>query len=1304
MSWRSLARYFTIAALAASWNAFAWARTMTFEERVDCRAAVENVYWAHRVWPAENRTPKPPRELVLPRAAIARQVADSLRYETALERVWGRGITPPELQAELDRQARDTRDPEMLRDLRAALGNDPYKVAECLVRPEMTERRLRQWYAGDRGLHADTRERAERELAAGASLAALRTGSGTVETLEWVKDDGSASAPRPAGVVTLPAAEWAEATADLASAFGVAAPALPVAAERGPVGRRLLARLPLGTPSALQEDADRFFTRVITSRAPGRVRVATVAWPKRSFAAWWSIVRGELAPAEPPAASYVIGPITAGGCTDDTWETSSGLQGPPSARQYHGAVWTGSEMIVWGGAGANGNIATGARYSPSTDTWTPLSLVGAPSARQLPRMVWTGTQMVVWGGYSGAYLNTGGRYSPNTDTWTATSTTGAPSGRYLHTAVWTGTQMIVWGGNVNGSTSLDTGGRYDPVTDTWTPTTQTNAPVARYGHVALWTGTRMVVWGGVAGVGNYPASGGRYDPATDTWTATNTVNAPAGRANAAAVWTGDRMLVWGGTAGFDVGSGGVYVPDTDTWSAISNAQAPVGRNAHTAVWTGAEMLVWGGTSGGAPVNNGGRYSPLTDTWKTIDTGSAPAARYGHTAVWTGSEMVVWGGYGGRQLDSGGRYSPLANSWTPTSTGAGPTARNVHSAVWTGTEMIVWGGNVQPTNTGGRYVPATDSWVPTDTATAPAARSGHSAVWTGTEMIVWGGYNAGYLNTGGRYSPATDTWVATDTATAPAGRWAHSGVWTGAELIVWGGMTSASRTRTGGRYDPATDHWVATNDVTAPEARWGATAVWTGSQMIVWGGVGTSVLNSGGRYDPSTDTWTATSLVSAPAPRQYHGAAWTGAAMIVWGGRGAATALDSGARYDPLADAWSATSAFGAPAPRYQHSGVWTGSNLVIWGGSDATGVRLSSGGRYVPSSNSWQPITAFGAPSARQLHSAVWTGSRMIVWGGDDGGTLASGASYCSDLPEAPAITSAASVTFHVGRPRRFTVTTTGFPWPAVQALGALPTGVSFVDNGDGTATLVGTAAVSTDGSYPLQLTASSGFGADAQQFFTLIVDSSPEFTSASKASFVLGGQGSFTVTTVGNPLASISVTGALPAGVTLTDHHDGTAVLSGKPGPGTVGTYVVTLSAANGVGSPATQSFALVVTGDSFFTVAPCRVFDSRLAENGPALVTGTARLIQIGGVCGVSSSAKAAALNITVVNPSGTGEIAVVPGNIGIVSTSSASFSAAKTRANNTLIGLAGTGQVGSVAAMLNIPANGSAHLVIDVTGYVE
>src|SRR5207245_1487060 len=106
------------------------------------------------------------------------------------------------------------------------------------------------------------------------------------------------------------------------------------------------------------------------------------------------------------------------------------------------------------------------------------STTNAPTARFYQTAVWTGSEMIAWGGDNGYELNTGGRYNPGTDSWAATSTTNAPSARYAHTAVWTGSEMIVWGGY---RFYFNTGGRYcaqlGAPTPTPTPTaTATSTP------------------------------------------------------------------------------------------------------------------------------------------------------------------------------------------------------------------------------------------------------------------------------------------------------------------------------------------------------------------------------------------------------------------------------------------------------------------------------------------------------------------------------------------------------------------------------------------------------------------------------------------------------------------------------------------------------------------------------------------------------------------------------------------------------------------------------------------------------------
>ena len=359
--------------------------------------------------------------------------------------------------------------------------------------------------------------------------------------------------------------------------------------------------------------------------------------------------------------------------------------------------------------------------------WSPLTTMNTPTGRTGFSAVWTGTELIVWGGSGLAgYLNSGGRYDPVTNMWTAVTTTGAPSIRGYHTAVWTGSKMIVWGGW--DGTDLKTGGIYDPVGNIWTSVSTTNnCPTARQAHSAVWTGTEMVVWGGYSG-GTYTTTGAKYNPTSNLWTSvTATAGAPIARAGHGAVWSGNKMIVWGGNTYNGIiytyyNTGGLYDPSSNIWTAMTTTNAPAARNAEHMLWTGTEALIWGGSTTfmiAMPTNyiaGGGRYDPVSNTWTSIATTNAPSLRDYHSAVWTGTDMIVWGGgytppLGNTQLlSTGGKYSPTSDSWTATSSAGAPEARMSHAAVWTGTDMIVWGGTVwsgtgfYKTNTGGMFSP------------------------------------------------------------------------------------------------------------------------------------------------------------------------------------------------------------------------------------------------------------------------------------------------------------------------------------------------------------------------------------------------------------------------------------------------------------------------------------------------------------------------------------------------------------------------------------------------------------------------
>jgi len=541
----------------------AQSRAFSFAERVTYQRAIEDVYWRHRIWPKENANPKPSLDDVMSQAQLESKVAGYLRDSLALQDC-GHQITAEQLEAEMDRMAQHTKQPEVLRKLFTALGNDPAVIAECLARPILAERLIADLSVQNETLHVES-----------PHTDALRTMS-------------------------------------VATTSGQVVYTLPEVAEAGT------------TPCA------------------------------------------------------------------DEWAATT-TSNAASLRAGHTAVWTGSEMIVWGGSHGGVNLITGGQYNPTTDSWTATSTTNAPSARGAYTAVWTGSEMIIWGGNG---ENTGGRYNPATNSWRATSTIAAPSGRSLHTAVWTGSEMIVWGGGFG--SGLNTGGRYNPNSDSWTATNTANAPAARENHRAIWTGSEMIVWGGAGNNGSPLNTGGRYNPGTNTWTATTpTTNAPSGRSLHTAVWTGSEMIVWGGFANSgDVSTGGRYNPSSDSWIATSTTNAPSRRHVHAAVWTGSEMIVWGGAvqsgSNSGVLNTGGRYDPNTDSWIATSTNNAPTPRGAHTAVWTGSEMIVWGGDGnnGSRLNTGGRYCAQLPTLTVLQPNGGEiwAAGSVKEITWDSTNM------------------------------------------------------------------------------------------------------------------------------------------------------------------------------------------------------------------------------------------------------------------------------------------------------------------------------------------------------------------------------------------------------------------------------------------------------------------------------------------------------------------------------------------------------------------------------------------------------------------------------------------
>jgi hypothetical protein len=251
--------------------------------------------------------------------------------------------------------------------------------------------------------------------------------------------------------------------------------------------------------------------------------------------------------------------------------------------------------------------AGAAAYDAARDTWRRIP-PGPLAGRHGHSAVWTGDEMIVWGGRRGRRPRANGAaYDPQTRRWRRIAT-ALLSARLDHAALWTGREMLVWGGSrpVRGDRArvLADGAAYDPRRDTWrrlTPSPLRSAPSRILGTGlevdldAAWTGTRMLVWNGIAGAA--------YEPRRNAWKPLAPPPPRPWLPEDTAVWTGEELMVFGGARA------AAYDPTTRRWTTLPPAPI-LGRDRHAAVWTGEAMLVFGGCCRGSRHHrDGALYSP-----------------------------------------------------------------------------------------------------------------------------------------------------------------------------------------------------------------------------------------------------------------------------------------------------------------------------------------------------------------------------------------------------------------------------------------------------------------------------------------------------------------------------------------------------------------------------------------------------------------------------------------------------------------------------------------------------------------------
>jgi hypothetical protein len=319
------------------------------------------------------------------------------------------------------------------------------------------------------------------------------------------------------------------------------------------------------------------------------------AWTGRELVVWGGAI---------PDTPTVLDDGAAYDAATGRWRTLP--PGPLAGRRDHVMVWTGDEVVVWGGGGSGPRaLADGAAYDPATDTWRSLPaspLAGGPikSGSGTPEYsgVWTGREVMIWGGSD----SEGAAYDPAVDRWRTLSP--APTELDFSQAFWTGEELLVVGGMIVAEGNLRSDVivlAYDPTQDSWRQAPESG--FSGQGVDAAWDGDKLVV---VSYQSPFLTS---YSPSADRWNEGPRWDVDSGECGlgASALRRGVVLAVVCGTWGLIEGGAieEVPVPFNDA------PQSPGGSSffSQTEAWTGAEALLY--NAGTSPSINNPGGTPAT---------------------------------------------------------------------------------------------------------------------------------------------------------------------------------------------------------------------------------------------------------------------------------------------------------------------------------------------------------------------------------------------------------------------------------------------------------------------------------------------------------------------------------------------------------------------------------------------------------------------------------------------------------------------------------------------------------------------
>jgi hypothetical protein len=407
----------------------------------------------------------------------------------------------------------------------------------------------------------------------------------------WNSSDGSIGGHIVPGGVDLPLEEWLEVTGHFDDPASSSCRRTPTHPEFGPI---------------TAEDG--------------------VLWCRQQF-----VIEGFVAADQPdPTPAPIV--------MDGRW--SELPSAPIAPRDGPSGVWTGSEMIIWGGTileseGPDGvvfaHVSDGAAFDPTGQRWR--SIAPAPiQPRTMPYAAWTGTEMLVWGGYGGD------RWHPLLD-----------------------------------------GGRYDPVADAWREIPPAPLPDSARGAVAraTWDGRRIIAWRGVEVAA--------FEPASGSWERLPDVPLRAAAESVAIVGGNGRLFALAYPPG--ISAGVLAFSYNGDWTPLPQPPLRALDADRDPIWTGTSLLVFS-YSGSEPPDRSiprdrlyaARYDPASDSW-SLDV--SPHYYHWSPHTWTGTTVYFPVGYGA--------FHERERQWVALPNADG-LPNESFATVWTGDSLLIWGGS------------------------------------------------------------------------------------------------------------------------------------------------------------------------------------------------------------------------------------------------------------------------------------------------------------------------------------------------------------------------------------------------------------------------------------------------------------------------------------------------------------------------------------------------------------------------------------------------------------------------------------